>query len=220
MQKKREENGITLVALVVTIIILLILAGITVASLTGDNGLIHNAGNAKEQAEIANEKEILEQAATVAMGRSKRGNITKDNLDKELDKTPGSGNYSSENTDEGIKVTFKSNRNYLIDKDGNVSSMKVPEPEPEKSTENVKTMLYGVIEIEFLNEYSYNTTGVPNKPVLTPFATTASDKVTVFLVPSSYNLTLPGTKVTPVGSLSRKVTLVKSFEPVFLKVIL
>ena len=100
------------------------------------------------------------------MGKNKRGDITKDNLDKELDKTPGSGNYSSENTDEGIKVTFKSNRNYLIDKDGNVTSMKVPEPEPEKSTENVKTMLYGVIEIEFLNEYSYNTTGAPNKPVL------------------------------------------------------
>lgn len=158
MQKKREENGITLVALVVTIIILLILAGITVAALTGDNGLINNAGNAKEQAEIANEKEILEQAAIVAMGKNKRGDITKDNLDKELDKTPGSGNYSSENTDEGIKVTFKSNRNYLIDKDGNVSSIKVPEPEPEKSTENVKTMLYGVIEIEFLSEYGYNTT--------------------------------------------------------------
>lgn len=100
------------------------------------------------------------------MGKSKRGNITKVNLDKELDKTPGSGNYSSEDIDEGIKVTFKSNRNYLIDKEGNVSSMKVPEPEPEKSTENVKTMLYGVIEIEFLNEYSYNTTGAPNKPVL------------------------------------------------------
>lgn len=89
MQKKREENGITLVALVVTIIVLLILAGITVAALTGDNGLIHNAGNAKEQAEIANEKEILEQAAIVAMGKNKRGDITKDNLDKELDKTPG-----------------------------------------------------------------------------------------------------------------------------------
>ena len=166
MQKKREENGITLVALVVTIIILLILAGITVAALTGDNGLIQNAGNAKEQAEIANEKEILEQAAIVAMGKNKRGDITKTNLDKELDKTPGSGNYSSEDTEEGIKVAFKSNRNYLIDKEGNVTSIKVPEPEPEKSTENVKTMLYGVIEIEFLNEYSYNTTGTPNKPVL------------------------------------------------------
>ena len=164
--KIKNNNGITLLALVVTIIILLILAGITVAALTGDNGLIQNAGNAKEQAEIANEIELLEQASIVAMGKNKRGDITKDNLDKELDKTPGSGNYSSEDTDEGIKVTFKSNRNYLIDKEGNVSSMKVPEPEPEKSTENVKTMLYGVIEIEFLNEYSYNTTGTPNEPVL------------------------------------------------------
>ena len=40
MKKLNNVNGITLVALVVTIIILLILAGISVAMLTGDNGLI------------------------------------------------------------------------------------------------------------------------------------------------------------------------------------
>ena len=36
---KSQNNGITLVALVVTIIILLILSGIAIASLTGENGL-------------------------------------------------------------------------------------------------------------------------------------------------------------------------------------
>ena len=40
LRKTRKEKGITLVALVVTIVILLILAGITIASLTGDNGSI------------------------------------------------------------------------------------------------------------------------------------------------------------------------------------
>lgn len=166
MQKKREENGITLIALIVTIIILLILAGITVAALTGDNGLIQNAGNAKEQTEIANEKEILEQAAIVAMGKNKRGNILKTNLDSELDKNPGNGNYSSKDIDEGIEVTFKSSRRYIVDGDGNVIFIKSPEPEPQKSTENVKTMLYGVIEIEFLSDYSYNVAQSPNKPIL------------------------------------------------------
>ena len=37
MQKKREEKAITLIALIVTIIVLLILAGVAIATLTGDN---------------------------------------------------------------------------------------------------------------------------------------------------------------------------------------
>lgn len=37
----RKEKGITLIALVITIIILLILAGVTIATLTGDNRIIN-----------------------------------------------------------------------------------------------------------------------------------------------------------------------------------
>lgn len=36
-ETKRNNNGITLIALIVTIIVLLILAGVTIATLTGDN---------------------------------------------------------------------------------------------------------------------------------------------------------------------------------------
>ena len=44
MKLKFESNrGITLIALVITIIILLILAGISISMLTGENGLIKNA---------------------------------------------------------------------------------------------------------------------------------------------------------------------------------
>ena len=43
----KKENGITLVALVITIIVLLILAGISIATLTGDEGLFTRAKNAK-----------------------------------------------------------------------------------------------------------------------------------------------------------------------------
>ena len=38
----KEKKGITLIALVITIIILLILAGITLSALMGENGLIEN----------------------------------------------------------------------------------------------------------------------------------------------------------------------------------
>lgn len=57
-KKNKETNrGITLIALVITIIVLLILAGVAIATLTGDNGLLTKAGNAKN---TANEAEIGE----------------------------------------------------------------------------------------------------------------------------------------------------------------
>lgn len=39
----RKQNGITLIALVITIIILLILAGISIATLTGENGILRKS---------------------------------------------------------------------------------------------------------------------------------------------------------------------------------
>lgn len=60
MMKYRSKKGITLVALVVTIIILLVLAGITIALLTGDNGLIGKTGEAKNATEESAIKENLE----------------------------------------------------------------------------------------------------------------------------------------------------------------
>ena len=56
--KGRREKGITLIALVITIIVLLILAGITIATLTGDNGILTKANEAKT---ITNEKDEEEQ---------------------------------------------------------------------------------------------------------------------------------------------------------------
>ena len=55
---KIKERGITLIALVITIIILLILAAVTIAALSGDNGILSNAARAKQETEKA---EIIEQ---------------------------------------------------------------------------------------------------------------------------------------------------------------
>lgn len=43
--KKKLNSGITLIALVITIIILLILAGVTVITLTGENGILRKGKN-------------------------------------------------------------------------------------------------------------------------------------------------------------------------------
>ena len=58
--KKTKEKGITLVALVITIIVLLILAGVSISSFTGQNSIIGKAKNAKEQTQIATEKEAIQ----------------------------------------------------------------------------------------------------------------------------------------------------------------
>ena len=44
-----NERGITLVALVVTIVVLLILAGISISLVLGENGLINNAKEARDK---------------------------------------------------------------------------------------------------------------------------------------------------------------------------
>ena len=60
------EKGITLIALAITIIVLLILAGVTIATLTGENGLLTQAVNAKEETEITSEKEMISLAVIAA----------------------------------------------------------------------------------------------------------------------------------------------------------
>ena len=45
----KKSKGITLIALVITIIVLLILAGVTIASLSGDNGILTRGAEAKEK---------------------------------------------------------------------------------------------------------------------------------------------------------------------------
>lgn len=52
-QKKKNEIGITLIALVITIIILLILAGVTIIAISSNNGLISRAKEAKKKTELA-----------------------------------------------------------------------------------------------------------------------------------------------------------------------
>lgn len=53
MEKIKNQKGITLVALVVTIIILILLAGVSINLVLGDNGIITIAKKAKENTELA-----------------------------------------------------------------------------------------------------------------------------------------------------------------------
>ena len=58
--KTKENKGVTLIALAVTIIIMLILAGVTISALTGNSGIMTNAKKAKEDQERAQTTEALQ----------------------------------------------------------------------------------------------------------------------------------------------------------------
>ena len=56
---KNNQRGITLVALVITIIVLLILAGVTIAALSGDNGILTNASKSQQENALGNAKDLI-----------------------------------------------------------------------------------------------------------------------------------------------------------------
>ena len=83
--KQNKEKGITLIALVITIIVLLILAGVAIAILTGDNGVLTKAASAKDKTERA---EVIENAKLdiLAIHSDKEGKLTTGDLKGVLDK--------------------------------------------------------------------------------------------------------------------------------------
>ena len=178
MKKSRQRNnGITLIALVVTIIVLLILAAVSIATLTGENGILTRANDAKTNTEVAEEKEKVELSATGALAEGLGGEIDIDKLRTELGKYFENGKYdvqegTNEDGTEGYIVTITENdqngRKYFVDKNGNVTEYTVKEPEevPEVSDEPAFSRENGVIEIEFLSGTSYNITETPNHPIL------------------------------------------------------
>ena len=88
----KRNKGITLIALVVTIIVLLILAGISIAMLTGQNGILNRATDAKNANGTAQTDEQVKLAVAEALSNG-LGTITDENLRKALDANVGAGNY-------------------------------------------------------------------------------------------------------------------------------
>ncbi len=120
VKKNKKEEGITLIALITTIIVLLILAGISIGAITGSNGIIGQAQSAKEETEIAQEKEIIDISTVEAMGKNNRGNLEEEEFQSAIDKHT---NEKADVTDIGeeFEVFFEeTNRYYTVDKNGNI----------------------------------------------------------------------------------------------------
>ena len=111
----KTSNGITLIALVITIIVLLILAGVTIATLTGDNGILKKAGDAKTQTEQAKEDENLKIAIAGSYGTDGKLNLKdlKDNLENQKILYTDSDKFPLEVTVNGEKKKIDANGNII-----------------------------------------------------------------------------------------------------------
>ena len=98
----KNSKGITILALVITIIVLLILAGITIGAITGNNGLIGQTQDAKLETEKAQIKEDLDIMVVQSIGKD--GKVDKEVLMPKLETLPdGKEIYD---TDEVIYIVY------------------------------------------------------------------------------------------------------------------
>ena len=120
---KYKQKGITLIALVITIIVLLILASVSIAMLTGDNGILTQANNAKKETEVKGLKEevnLMMQKRKIDESTGQKVAL-KEDLEKEI-----SGNKVIEEI-EGIAEAYyvtKDNQTVTVYEDGTVAEGK------------------------------------------------------------------------------------------------
>ena len=128
---KKNVHGITLIALVITIIVLLILAGVSIAMLTGQNGILTQAQNAKDKTEYKNAEEKVRLAVMGAM--SDDGTLTVEKLRTDM------ANYGGTIEGETFPVTATvDGKSFTVNANGSVGEI-VPAPEGlEVGTDDVK----------------------------------------------------------------------------------
>lgn len=132
MKKLKEElkygkKGITLISLVVTIIVLLILAGVTIATLTGNNGILTRASESKEKTEEAGDMEKIGLAISAAqIGENGYQKLNETNFKEALENEFAGRNLQLTNNEDGSYIIDLDNMNktYYVDMDGQIISNK------------------------------------------------------------------------------------------------
>ena len=128
----RNNKGITLIALVITIIVLLILAGVSIAMLTGNNGILSQATKATSETQVGAAEEAIKLAVANIIAENEgtpEGGYTSDLFTAAINKintdynfTPSQTGSDDSLTDITVKVTTKDTTpkdvgTWTIDKD-------------------------------------------------------------------------------------------------------
>ena len=112
----KERKGITLIALVITIIVLLILAGVSIAMLTGQNGILTQANNAKTSTANKSAEEKVKLAVMAARSQSEDASLDLEKLTTEV-----TTNYGGQVEGGAFPVTVTiDGKSFTVDSDGNV----------------------------------------------------------------------------------------------------
>ena len=117
-QKKFTEKGITLIALIITIIVLLILAGVTIAVISGNEGVLDKAQSAKSKTDISSAKEAAILKATEYIQEYYQGKFV--NNDSSVTTYTTAGAYVAKQFE-----TQTQSGNYYIKTDANTRDLKI-----------------------------------------------------------------------------------------------
>ena len=118
-KKLKNQKAITLIALVITIIVLLILAAVSIATLTGENGILTNATKSQKENIIGAEKEAIRVAYNGVMANNLAKGVTASELQSELH-----NNGYTDATVTGttlLEVTFSSGNIYNVKNNGEIN---------------------------------------------------------------------------------------------------
>ncbi len=122
MKNTVRQKGITLIALIITIIVLLILAGITIGALTSNNSILNQAGNAKKETVESEEAEKVNLAVMDAVTNASKtvsGELTTEFVKNAIKGQFGNG--SEENVSGDGPWKYKGEyKTYQIDKTGRI----------------------------------------------------------------------------------------------------
>ena len=164
---KNEDNGITLVALVITIIILIILAGISINTLIGENGIITKTKEARQNIMLAGEAEAL-QLNQLYYELETGGELTEDEesakkdeiialLQKQVEELQNQvGSLQTENEDLRTQITdlnkqiadlqaeIESLRNQISQKDIEIADLKAQVSEKEAKIQELQNQLNAI----------------------------------------------------------------------------
>jgi hypothetical protein len=160
-KEMEKQKGITLIALVITIIILLILAGISIATLTGENGILSKANTAQTETEKAGAKEKVQMAVMSSYDNSGKLDYTqlKTNLDnvEGIDKNTVPQIITEQSFDLIVKVD---GYEVKIEKNGKVTVEEAIEGNPTPNPPAGDTVKPGEIVTDGNKEYTNNGTAV------------------------------------------------------------
>ena len=162
-----KQSGITLIALIITILVLLILATVSVKVLTGEDGILARTLQAKEVTIIEQEKEVIKLAwNSLKVANQVEGTtINADNFEQKLIENKAKNvevGYEEDNENNNFLVNFtKTHHQYTVDGNGNISSVENSIIEEDvEPTETIYVTLYNDGTLAFSNNSSTDTSKV------------------------------------------------------------